>query len=133
MSALDFNGELAFKKEYRSQVSELLEGLEEYNYLSLHVDDCEYNEITGILSFTDYIDNFDYTGICQFYAKLTPFLEAAQIDYRNADNGYMWRDSFTEGQWYTVDAVISYPEDQVTPISTVEQFLDKGADDPGGM
>ena len=133
MSALDFNGELVFKKEYRSQVSELLEGLEEYNYLSLRVDDCEYNEITGILSFTDYIDNFDYVGICQFYAKLTPFLESAQIDYRNADNGYMWRDSFTEGQWYTVDAVISYPEDQVTPISTVEQFLDKGADDPGGM
>ena len=130
MSALDFNGELVFKKEYRSQVPELLETLEEYNYLSISVDDYDYNEISGVLSFTDYIDNYDYPGICQFYAKLTPFLEAAQIDYKNADNGYMWRDSFTEGQWYTVDAVITYPEDCVTPLSEVEQFLD---DDPGGM
>lgn len=133
MSALDFNGELVFKKEYCSQVSELLEGLGEYNYLSLRESDCAYNEAKGTLSFIDYIDNYDYDGLCQFYAKLTPFLEAAQIDYRNADTGYMWRDSFTQGQWYTVDAVISYPEDHVTPIFKVEQFLDKGTDDPGGM
>ncbi len=133
MSALDFDGEMVFKKEYRSQVSELLESLEEYNYLSLHVSDCAYNEAKGELLFIDYIDNYDYEGLYRFYAKLTPFLESAQINYRNADTGYMWRDSFTQGQWYTVEAKITYPEDCVTPICEVEQFLDKGADDPGGM